>query len=210
MKPTSITLKRKPKTKRAIETTETIIQTAIQILLKDGLDALNTNAIAERAGVSVGSLYQYYADKDHIIADILDRNIQAKINYVKEAIHIGSMFEPVLDVVDSIVNNIVDKSDENLNRLEAILIPYALTHKNVYLNKKIREGNEMFIPLLEVLLDSKLPSMKKRNLPAVSFFLVQASRAIIIGPALNPDLKLTKDDVKTELKKLIIGYLEIH
>ena len=56
---------------RSRTTVAAIIEAAARILADDGLDAVPTNAVAERAGVSVGSLYQYYPSRDAILADLL-------------------------------------------------------------------------------------------------------------------------------------------
>jgi AcrR family transcriptional regulator len=67
--------RRNPKQARARETIEAIVEATAQILERDGRDALNTNRIAERAGVSIGSLYQYFADKDAILLALARREL---------------------------------------------------------------------------------------------------------------------------------------
>jgi AcrR family transcriptional regulator len=67
--------RRNPKQARAHETIEAIIEATAQILERGGRDALNTNRIAERAGVSIGSLYQYFADKDAILLALARREL---------------------------------------------------------------------------------------------------------------------------------------
>ncbi|SNZ21263.1 TetR/AcrR family transcriptional regulator [Cohaesibacter gelatinilyticus] len=49
----------------------TILEAAMIILKKHGMGNFNTNAIAEKAGVSVGSLYQYFPSKDAILATLI-------------------------------------------------------------------------------------------------------------------------------------------
>jgi AcrR family transcriptional regulator len=63
---TSPTLKprKHPRQARAQQTVAAILEAAAHILEEQGLEGYNTNAIAERAGVSVGSLYQYFPNKD--------------------------------------------------------------------------------------------------------------------------------------------------
>ena len=60
--------RRKPRQARSRATRSAIIEAAAQILEREGRAAFNTNRIAERAGVSVGSLYQYFRDKHAILA----------------------------------------------------------------------------------------------------------------------------------------------
>jgi len=50
-----------------------IIEAAAQVLEMDGFDGFNTNAVAQRAGVSIGSLYQYFPGKDALTAALIRR-----------------------------------------------------------------------------------------------------------------------------------------
>ncbi|MFO1080421.1 MAG: TetR/AcrR family transcriptional regulator [Reyranellaceae bacterium] len=58
---------------RSAHTVESIVEAAARILESGGLAALNTNAVAERAGLSVGSLYQYFPSKDALVAALSRR-----------------------------------------------------------------------------------------------------------------------------------------
>lgn len=62
-----------PRQARAAATIDTILEGAAHILRRDGLGGLTTNHIAERAGVSIGSLYQYFPGKDAILAELIRR-----------------------------------------------------------------------------------------------------------------------------------------
>lgn len=59
--------RRRPRQTRARETCAAIFEAAAQILEREGERAFNTNRIAERAGVSVGTIYQYFPDKEAIL-----------------------------------------------------------------------------------------------------------------------------------------------
>jgi AcrR family transcriptional regulator len=69
----SVTMRKSPTQARAAHTVDAIVEAATQILQSDGEDRLTTNRIAERAGVSIGSLYQYFADKEAIVEAIAER-----------------------------------------------------------------------------------------------------------------------------------------
>ncbi|WP_082079409.1 TetR/AcrR family transcriptional regulator [Cupriavidus basilensis] len=62
-----------PQQSRAEQTVATILEAAARILETQGLQALNTNLVAQRAGVSVGSLYQYFPGKDALIVALIQR-----------------------------------------------------------------------------------------------------------------------------------------
>jgi len=62
--------RKQPLQARSRETYAAILEATARILEAEGLEAANTNAIAERAGVSVGSLYQYFPDQAAIFAEL--------------------------------------------------------------------------------------------------------------------------------------------
>ncbi|MCA9638046.1 MAG: TetR/AcrR family transcriptional regulator [Myxococcales bacterium] len=61
---------------RSKATVEAILTAAAQILEREGPEAASTNAIAARAGVSIGSLYQYFGDREAIIAELARRHVE--------------------------------------------------------------------------------------------------------------------------------------
>ena len=65
--------RRNPKQARARATVEAILEAAFQILDTDGLTQLTTSRIAERAGVSIGTLYQYFPDREAILLEMGQR-----------------------------------------------------------------------------------------------------------------------------------------
>jgi AcrR family transcriptional regulator len=66
-------LRKKPGQSRSTGTVATILEAAARILETNGFAGYTTNAIAERAGVSIGSLYQYFPGKDAITVALLER-----------------------------------------------------------------------------------------------------------------------------------------
>jgi AcrR family transcriptional regulator len=67
------TARRKPKQARAQGTIEAILEATAQIVERQGEAAFTTNHVAERAGVSIGSLYQYFPDKRAILREMAKR-----------------------------------------------------------------------------------------------------------------------------------------
>ena len=64
---------RKPQQKRSRLMTEKIVSTALKLFCEKGYYNTTTNEIAKEAGISIGSLYSYYKDKDTIFLEILNR-----------------------------------------------------------------------------------------------------------------------------------------
>ncbi|MFG6466647.1 TetR/AcrR family transcriptional regulator [Roseateles sp. BYS87W] len=65
--------RKRPTQLRAVETVACILEAAAQILEAQGRAGFNTNAVAERAGVSIGSLYQYFPGKEALLIALMQR-----------------------------------------------------------------------------------------------------------------------------------------
>jgi len=70
----AIAARKSPKQKRSKITVETILEAATRIL-EDGSGSITTNHIARRAGVSIGSLYQYFPNIDAIMAALIKNHV---------------------------------------------------------------------------------------------------------------------------------------
>jgi len=86
--------RRIPRQMRAEETVAAILEGAAQILEAGGLAAFTTNAVAARAGVSIGTLYQYFADKQAILRAIAERELKATLARVAIAMGKGGAASP--------------------------------------------------------------------------------------------------------------------
>ena len=67
--------RRTPRQDRSRDTVEAIVEAAAQVFERHGYPAGTTNRIAQRAGVSIGSLYQYFPNKDALVAELARRHI---------------------------------------------------------------------------------------------------------------------------------------
>lgn len=204
----SKSLKRQPKTQKALETKKVILRATTQILLRDGVDSLNTNSIASTAGVSIGTLYQYYDDKEDIINELLHQVIDGRVKRIKDSMSLGMVFDSIEVIVSKIVDAIIEGTSEEAAKLETILLPYAMMSKRSLLFNRVKIGNDVFMPILKVLITAKLRGLKGRNLETVSFMLVQATRAIVLGSLLYPNPQISDKEMRKELKTLILGFLK--
>jgi len=66
-----------------------IVEAAARILEAKGFEGFNTNAVAEKAGVSVGSLYQYFSSKNALLGAIIEREAAPLLEVEKELAGIG-------------------------------------------------------------------------------------------------------------------------
>jgi AcrR family transcriptional regulator len=80
-------MRKRPSQGRSRVTVTSILEAADRILRVDGYDAASTNRVARVAGFSVGSLYQYFRDKQAIVGALIDRELAA------EAIALADLLE---------------------------------------------------------------------------------------------------------------------
>lgn len=78
-----------PSQSRSQETVAVILEASARILESAGMRGFNTNAIAARAGVSVGSLYQYFPNKDAIVLALIAGYEEGLHNAVVDAVQAG-------------------------------------------------------------------------------------------------------------------------
>jgi AcrR family transcriptional regulator len=104
---------------RAAVTVGAISEATIQVLLKQGVNRLTTTRVAERAGVSVGTLYQYYPNKQSllfaVLADHLDHVAAAVEAACEQARH-----KPLGDMIRIVVEAFVDTKMERIDVSHAL------------------------------------------------------------------------------------------
>ena len=79
------TLRKSPKQARSLETVGVIVEAAARVLEEHGHDGFSTNAVAERAGVSIGSLYQYFPRKEALIGALMVRETSRLVSDAEAA-----------------------------------------------------------------------------------------------------------------------------
>ena len=112
--------RRKPRQARAGETVAAILEATAQILEAGGLAAFTTNAVAERAGVSIGTLYQYFADKNAVLRTLAERELQAALARVARALK-GEIDSSVESRVRAMVRAIVGAFEGRLRARRAVV-----------------------------------------------------------------------------------------
>jgi AcrR family transcriptional regulator len=85
---------REPRQERAREKVELILEATMRLLERDGLAALTTNAVAAKAGVSIGTLYQYFASKDAILDELARREVAGFSEQIMAAVEDPSPMSP--------------------------------------------------------------------------------------------------------------------
>jgi AcrR family transcriptional regulator len=81
-----ISPRKAPRQSRSQATVTAILDATARILIERGFAAASTNAVAERAGVSVGSLYQYFPNKEALIAALHARHGEQMMAVIQRAL----------------------------------------------------------------------------------------------------------------------------
>ncbi|MGK9165381.1 TetR/AcrR family transcriptional regulator [Inquilinus limosus] len=84
-RPDRIKPRKTPGQARSVETVAVILEAAARILEERGLTGYTTNAVAVRAGVSIGSLYQYFPGKDALTAALIEREAAVLLSDIAAA-----------------------------------------------------------------------------------------------------------------------------
>lgn len=107
---------------RSRATVDAIYGATIQVLLAEGPLRLTTTRVAQRAGVSIGSLYQYYPDKRSLLFAVIQKNLDGVAGEVETAC-LGLAGQPLATMVNELVTVYVAVKIE---RIDVSLALYAV------------------------------------------------------------------------------------
>jgi AcrR family transcriptional regulator len=112
--------RRIPRQARAEETVSAILEGAAQVLEAGGLAGFTTNAVAERAGVSIGTLYQYFSNKAGLLHALAEREMRLTIASVAKALR-GEGDAPLEERVRAVVRAIINAFHGRLRARKAVV-----------------------------------------------------------------------------------------
>ena len=102
----ALAVRKTPVQARSAVTVGAIHEATIQVLLKAGMEGLTTTRVAERAGVSVGTLYQYYPNKQSLLFAILESHMNEVAEAVEQACE-NARGKPVPEMVKDVIEAFV-------------------------------------------------------------------------------------------------------
>lgn len=111
--------RKRPVQRRSRETVETILEAAAQVFERHGYAAGTTNRIAERAGVSVGSVYEYFPNKDAIVVALAERELDREREALLAILTQADAREPLVSLLRRFVEAVVElhAARPNLHRM---------------------------------------------------------------------------------------------
>jgi AcrR family transcriptional regulator len=203
---TSQTIARKTASQeRSRATVDAILEATARILIKEGFDKASTNRVAEVAGVSVGSLYQYFPGKDALVAALIVRHgedIRRTIgDEMAEAVKL-----PVADGVRRLIAAAIKshRIDPKLHRALTEQIP-RVGHQ-----EKIDAHKREFFSLFRGYLESRKKEVRVRDLDLATFICVTTIEGLSHNAVL--DHKIVSDNsvkiLVDEGTNLLVGYLK--
>jgi AcrR family transcriptional regulator len=193
--------RKRPRQARSEATVEALLTAATRVLSSDGLKGFNTNRVAEVAGVSVGSLYQYYPNKAALTAALIARTqtaladgLEARIAGLAGA----SLAEAIADLACMAVNQQYGEA-----RLAA-----ALDHEERHLPvPEIAEARLRMTAAVERLLERHRDEIATGLSPRAAADCLALSRAMVEADALagsEPD-----PDLAARVCRALLGYLTL-
>ncbi|HTR63270.1 MAG TPA: TetR/AcrR family transcriptional regulator [Candidatus Binataceae bacterium] len=190
---------------RSRSTVDALLEATTRILIKEGYDKASTNRIAELAGVSIGSLYQYFPSKEALVAAVIDRHTQ-RVSQVAGKALMRMAALPIEEAAREFVSVAIDSHRVN-PRLHAVLseqIPRVGRLENIEAN--IREGYALVRGYLEAHRDE----IDVADPDIAAFICVTVVEALTHAAVLRrPDML---SDGKAEqfvedATRLLVGYL---
>jgi AcrR family transcriptional regulator len=197
--------RRMPQQERAQATVEAVLGATVQILLKDGWDALSTNRIAREAGVSVGSLYQYFPNKQAIVRELLVRYSEEQFQMLVEGLMSLRAGMPLEEAVRSIIRALLS-SQLNAPSLMRACFEQLPAGEQV---DALRDWSRRAIPLIELALASRHHEigLDPGHLNLAAFMLLHSIDGVMhAGALLAPDT-LLHPRFEDECVRLVMGYL---
>jgi AcrR family transcriptional regulator len=193
--------RRKPRQERAIDTVEVILEATARILQQEGPAALNTNYIAERAGISVGTLYQYYSNKEAILVAMARREIAtdeaAVIKAISESAQ-GSDIDPVRLALRALISAFAKRRVARRFAFEALF--------GQGLGNELARSVQKVAQLVGERSDRLLPARTRPVTPTNLFIITRAVSGIMRAASQEESPLLGTPEFEDELVHLVQAY----
>lgn len=186
--------RRRPLQQRAQETIETILRATAQILRREGVDRLTTNRVAERAGVSIGSLYQYFPDKEALVATVRQRYDQAFQERLVDLVGaLGTL--PLGDTIEKCVRALIALHAEDPALHNAV--SGGIAHRE----------RQMLHQVAASWLAARRDELRRPDVSLAAAVALDTAESLIHGTALHAPERLAADAFAVEVTDLLVRYL---
>jgi AcrR family transcriptional regulator len=196
--------RKKPTQARSRATVDAILAAAAQVLQVKGYAGATTDRIAERAGVSVGSLYQYFPNKDALLVALAEQHIDAGFALARgllsealgERLGIDALLRRFIDAMVALHEN-----EPDLHRIlfEEVPLPSSV-------RSGLRRRENAFATELRALLGT-LPEVNVPDARVTAYVLVHTVDALIHNFVLHPPDGIDSVQLKEELVRMLRRHL---
>jgi AcrR family transcriptional regulator len=199
----------KPRTKprktavqaRSRETVDTILRATARVLVRDGYDRASTNKIALAAGVSIGSLYQYFPSKEALVLALVERHVEEMADIVRSEFP-RLVLLPLTEAAEKVVRLMVAAHaiDPKLHKVLVEQVP------RVGGLERVESVEAEMMALTRRYLEAKRSELTVRDLDLAAFVVVGIVEALTHGAVLTrPDL--LGDAFIAEVSSAVVRYL---
>ncbi len=194
-------MRKAPQQARSRDMVERIVAAGREVLVTDGYDAFSTNRVAAAAGISPGSLYQYFPDKAAILDVVVDRYVEQTADRVAAAMtdRIGGAGpEVVRDIADALLTAL--EADRALLRVVAEELPLSRSGAR-------RDALERRVGELAATYLIARPEHSRRPRPTVSAWVTVLAIESLSTRWVLDQPPITRDELLDEIVALVGGYL---
>ena len=197
--------RKRPSQARSKATVEAILVAAAQVFRRQGYAGATTDRIAERAGVSVGSLYQYFPNKDAILVALTERHIDEGFALVRKL-----LAEALVDLasLESLLRRFVVAMialHEHEPELHRVLFEEAPLPSSV--RRQLRKRENEFATEICELLDAH-PEVRMQDPKLSAYVLVQTVDALVHNFILHPPEGIDADSLTEEIVRMLHVHLK--
>ena len=197
------TPRKKPRQQRSQDTVACILDATARVLCTTGYDRASTNRVALAAGVSVGSLYQYFPSKEALVAALVDRHVEEMTSLVK--VKLAEVATGPLDVaVHTIIQAMFDAHavDPVLHKVLIEQVP-----RIGKLERVVDVEREVEV-LVATFLAARKTELRRSKLEAAAFVLCRAVEAVTHAAVLAELKDPRRGEVAGELCDMISRFLQ--
>ena len=191
-----------PRQARSQSTVEAILAAAARVLSRESLAGFNTNRVAEVAGVSVGSLYQYFPNKEALVAALIDRD-HAALADALETLLAARAEGSLRDTLHAVADVLIDQ--QYGDPVYAAAIDHE--ERRLPVGARTRQADLRFAAAAEALmtrhrseLSPTLPASAPRDLLHIARAMVEADSHSGHAPSA---------DLQSRIVRALLGYLVV-
>jgi AcrR family transcriptional regulator len=157
-----ISARKSPSQERSRRTVERILDAAARIFHEQGYAGATTNDVADEAGVSVGSLYQYFPNKDSLLVALTRRHIESTTSGLTHLLSRMSANAGFDTIIRQVVDFLVEQHD--LDDLHLLVMHQAPRTQEISI--ELERAKSQLVDLAEQLLVSRIKDSQRRTLVA--------------------------------------------